>query len=361
MDISENPRLLFISRAYPPIIGGLENQNYELSIWLPKITETKIIVNRKGKKYLPFFLPYATIKTLFMPKKYDALLLGDGVLGIIGWIVKIFHKKPVICVVHGLDLTYKNFFYQKFWLGFFLKKMDKLIAVGNETVSAGTKRGLDAKKFVFIPNGVDIEKFIKKYSRKDLEKILNEKLVGKKIILTTGRLVAHKGVDWFCENVVPSLNDDILYLIAGDGEKRKEIEKIIAKKNIAQKVRLLGRVSEKELKILYNTADLYVKPNVKVTGTMEGFGIVVIEAASCNLTVIASDLEGLKDAIKDGKNGFLVESRNSTAWIEKINLLLSDNNFRIEFGKKACEFVRDNFAWEKISQKYIEEIKKTLC
>jgi phosphatidylinositol alpha-1,6-mannosyltransferase len=361
MDISENPRLLFISRAYPPIIGGLENQNYELSIWLPKVAKTNIIVNKKGKNFLSIFLPYAAIKALFMSKEYDILLLGDGVLGIVGWIVKIFHKKPVVCVVHGLDLTYKNCFYQKFWLGFFLKKMDKLIAVGNETISAGIKRGLDEKKFVFIPNGVDIKKFVGKYSKTDLEEMLNEKLTERKIILTTGRLAAHKGIDWFCENVVPNLSDDILYLIAGDGEKRKEIEKIITKKDIAKKVRLLGRVSEKELRLLYNTADLYVKPNIKVNGTMEGFGIVVIEAASCNLTVIASDLEGLKDAIKDGENGFLIESKNSSAWTEKVNLLLNDNAFRIKFGEKACKFVCTNFSWEKISQKYIEEIKKTLC
>ncbi len=361
MDTAKNPRILFISRAYPPVTGGIENQNYELSVWLPKIAKVKTIANTRGKKFLPIFLPYAIIKALFLMRTYDALLLGDGVLGIVGWTVKLFHQKPVICITHGLDLTFKHKFYQKFWLGVFLKKMDKMIAVGNETIRVGVERGLDVQKFVFIPNGVDTEKFIANYTKADLEKIINETTENKKIILTTGRLAVHKGVDWFCNEVMPKLDDNILYLIAGDGEKKKTIQQIITTKNLSKKVKLLGRVSDEDLKILYNTADLYIKPNIKVSGTMEGFGLVVIEAASCKLTVLASDLEGLKDAIKDGGNGFLVESENVESYVEKITTLLADDAYRKEFGEKARAYVIENYSWEKISQKYLEEIKKTLC
>ena len=361
MDTAKKIRLLFISRAYPPVTGGIENQNYELSIWLSKIAEVKTIANTRGKKFLPIFLPYAIIKTLFLLRKYDTLLLGDGVLGVVGWIMKRFYQKPVICVTHGLDLTFKNKFYQKFWLGVFLKKMDKLIAVGNETIRVGVERGLDAQKFVFIPNGVDTEKFIANYSRTDLERMLDEKIAHKKIILTTGRLAVHKGIDWFCKEVVPKLADNILYLIAGDGEKKKILQAIIIAKKLENKVKLLGRVSDTDLKILYNTADLYVKPNIKVPGTMEGFGLVVIEAASCKLTVIAANLEGLKDAIRDGESGFLVESENAESYIEKITTLLADDAYRKEFGEKARTYVIENYSWGKISQKYLEEIKKTLC
>src|SRR4030066_657705 len=154
-------KILFISRAYPPTVGGIENQNYELSEWLPKIAEVKTLANARGKLFLPLFIPYAFTKALFLFRRYDAVLLGDGVLGIIGWKLKLFYKKPVILIVHGLDLTYRNFLYQKLWIGFFLKKMDRLIAVGNETIRAGMERTIPKDKFVFIPNGIDIEKFYK--------------------------------------------------------------------------------------------------------------------------------------------------------------------------------------------------------
>jgi len=361
MDTAKNPRILFISRAYPPVTGGIENQNYELSVWLPKIAEVKTIANTRGKKFLPVFLPYATIKALFLMRNYDALLLGDGVLGIVGWIIKLFYQKPAICITHGLDLTFNNIFYQKFWLGIFLKKMDKLLAVGNETIRVGVERGLDAQRFIFIPNGVDTEKFIANHAKADLEKIIGEKIENKKIILTTGRLAVHKGVDWFCSEVIPKLDNNILYLIAGDGEKKKIIQAIISTKKLENKVKLLGRVSDENLKILYNTADLYIKPNIKVPGTMEGFGLVVIEAASCKLVVVASNLEGLKDAIKNGENGFLVETENAESYIKKIATLLADDTYRKEFGEKARAYVIENYSWEKISKKYLEEIKKTLC
>lgn len=353
-------KILFISRAYPPVTGGLENQNYELSLWLPKISDTYTIANRHGKMFLPLFFPYAKLKALFMLKDYDALLLGDAVLSPLGLAMKMVYKKPVICITHGLDLTYPLGIYQKLWVGFFMKKMDRIIAVGNETIEVGVKRGIKRENFTFIPNGVDTEKFIEPHTREDLEKVVGESLAGKKILLTTGRLAAHKGVDWFSENVMPKLSDDILYLIAGDGEKKKNIEKIIKDKGLENKVKLLGKVSDHDLKVLYNTADIYIKPNIKVPGTMEGFGLVAIEAASAKLPVIASNLEGLKDAIKEGQNGFLIEPYDSDGYIRKISDLLADDAFRKNFGEKARSFVVENYSWDKISKRYLEEIEKEI-
>ena len=57
-------KILFLSRAYPPITGGIENQNYALSVWLPTVTETKTIANLKGKAGLLFFLPKALFLVL---------------------------------------------------------------------------------------------------------------------------------------------------------------------------------------------------------------------------------------------------------------------------------------------------------
>ena len=68
-------KLLFISRAYPPVTGGIENQNYELSQWLPKIAEVKTIANTRGKLFLPLFIPYALIRALLLFRRYDAVLL----------------------------------------------------------------------------------------------------------------------------------------------------------------------------------------------------------------------------------------------------------------------------------------------
>ncbi|MFC1756401.1 glycosyltransferase family 4 protein [Patescibacteria group bacterium] len=353
-------KILFISRAYPPVVGGIENQNYELSKWLSKIAEVKIIANKGGKKFLLIFLPWVLLRTLFLFRHYDVILLGDGVLGIVGYVLKLFYKKPVISVVHGLDLTFKNVLYQKLWVGLFIKKLDKLIAVGNETIRVGVSKGISKEKFVFVPNGVDPEKNLKSHLRSELESIIDENLTGKKVILTSGRLAKRKGAAWFIENVMPSLPKNIIYIISGDGPDKENIENVIKKSELGNQVKTLGYVNDNTRNILFNTSDLFVQPNIKIEGDMEGFGISVIEASACKLPVIASRLEGLKDAIKDGQNGFLVEPGNVDSYAAKINELLSDDDFRKEFGEKARQFVIENYSWDKISKKYLEEIKEVI-
>lgn len=361
-------KILFISRAYPPIVGGIENQNYELSVWLSKIAYVKTIANTRGRKFLPLFAPYALLKALAILRKYDAVLLGDGNLAIVGWLIKIFSKKPVICVIHGLDINYGSvslgvwyekiliFLHQKLWVGFFIKKLDKFIAVGNETVRIAGGKGIAPEKIVFIPNGVDAEKFLEKYPREKLDEVLGEKTEGKKFLLTSGRLAKRKGVAWFIQNVLPLLPENSIYVVAGAGPDQKNIEDAVKESKMEKRVRLLGYVPDEARNILFGTCDVFIQPNIKVEGDMEGFGISVIEAAASGIPVVASCLEGLKDAIRDGQNGFLVESEDAGAWVAKINELLSRDEFRQEFGEKARRYVIENYGWGKISGKYLEEI-----
>jgi glycosyltransferase involved in cell wall biosynthesis len=370
--LMEKTRILFISRAYPPVVGGIESHNYELSRWLGRITKVKTIANKHGRKFLPVFAPIALIKTLVLLPFYDVVLLGDGVLAFIGWFVKLISKKPVISVVHGLDINYNSpslgvwyerflvLTYQSFWTKLFIPKLDKLIAVGNETIKTGMEHGIPAEKFVFIPNGVDTEKNLTDCSRKDLEKIIGKSVDGKKILLTSGRLAKRKGVAWFVANVMPKLSEDFLYIIAGNGPDKKNIGNSIKNNHQENRVIILGFVPDATRNILLNTADLFVQPNIKVPGDMEGFGISVIEAGACKLPVLASNIEGLKDAIKDNSNGFLVESENAAAFIEKINELFLPGNPRDMFGQKARDYVIQNFSWEHIAKRYLEEIKKTV-
>ena len=181
-------RILFISHAYPPTVGGVENQNFELSTWLGKIAEVKTIANGRGKKFLPIWMPYTLVKSLFLMPKYDVILLGNALLAHMGWILKIIYRKPVVVVVHGLDLTFQNWCYQKFWVKFFIPKMDKLVCVGNETICVAKEKGIAQDKLVFIPNGVNTNKFQSEYNWAEIEKIFGRKLEQKKILMTSGRL-----------------------------------------------------------------------------------------------------------------------------------------------------------------------------
>ena len=351
-------KILFVSRAYPPVTGGIENQNYALSQWLPKSVPVTTIANHGGKKMLPFFLPYATLRVLFLLPHYDTLLLGDGVLAITGYIAKIFYpKKVVVSVVHGLDLTYGKKLYKNFWVAIFMMKLDGFIAVSDETRKIALQKGIPEEKIAVIPNGVEPEAFQKDYSRKDLEALLGESIAGKKVLLTTGRLVKRKGAEWFIRNVLPKLPKNTLYVLAGKGPEEEAIRQALSETNLTDRVKLLGRVSNTDRDILYNTVDIFIQPNIHIEGDIEGFGIAVIEAASCRRPVIASRLEGLKDAIKDQENGILVEPENSAAFVSAITALLENTVACQLLGEKAYQYTQTNYHWRIIARLYIEALE----
>lgn len=354
-------RILFLSRAYPPVVGGIENMNYELSQWLPRYASVTTIANTQGKKFLPFFLPWIAIRSVWLARQHDVVLLGDGVLGIVGALLKVMYpQKTVVCIVHGLDITFTSKIYQTFWVKRFLPALDALIAVGNETIRVGVRHGIHEDRFVFIPNGVDTQKFLRTHTRDELAALLGESLEGKYLLVTSGRLAKRKGVAWFIRSVLPLLHENCIYIVAGDGADKHNIQAAIQESGMAKRVRMLGFTDATTRELLLNTCDLFIQPNIRVAGDMEGFGISVIEAVASELPVVASRLEGLQDAITDGKSGFLVEPENPIAYKEKIEQLLQDSGTRKNFAKQARVYVREHFDWSIIAQKYTKTLRNIL-
>jgi len=359
MEEKKKTKILFISHTFPPVVGGVENQNFELYTWLSKTVEVKLIANR-SRKMLPIFLPLVVLRAVFAVRDCDMLILGSGILAPAGWLVKKINRKPAIAVIHGLDLTWKFGFYQKFWVKFFIPSLDKLIAVGNETVRVGLERGIPKEKMVFIPNGVDVKKNYPHPDCNKLDELLGMKTEDKNVLVTSGRLAKRKGVAWFIRNVLSKLPENFIYVVSGNGPDNENILSAIKETKLQERVVVLGFIEDETRNMLMSTGDLFVQPNIKVAGDMEGFGISVIEAGACGIPVLASRLEGLQDAIKDGQNGFLVESENAQAYIDKINSLFEDKNSLKEFGKKVRQFVVENYSWEIIVQKYLNEVNEVL-
>ena len=366
-------RILFISHSYPPIWGGVESQNYNLAEHLKKIADVKVIANGWGKKWLPFFLPATYLRMLYLMSCYDVCLLGNGVLAPLGEGAKIFHRrKKFFCVVHGLDVTFagKKRFLSKIYKNVnivSLKKLDKLIMVGNATIEEAVKIGINSEKCAFIPNGVNTDAPARNYKREEISKILGVDIKDKKIIFRLGRFVPHKGTSWFIRNVMPKLPENVIMIAAGsrvgkntagDKDDFLDCETAVRENNLENRVWLIPSIPEEQKIVLLNTVDIVVSPNIRIEGSMEGFGINVIEAGACGRVVVASNLEGLKDAIKDGGNGFLVESGNVGAYVSRISELLADDDFRKVFGEKARQYAIENYSWEKIARRYLDEIKK---
>jgi len=366
-------RILFISHSFPPVVGGVENQNYNLSRGLSKTTQVKVIANGRGKKWLPVFLPVAFLEALFLMTRFDACLLGSGVLAPLGAALRFFHpRREFFCVVHGLDITYGHktgllpIIYRKVNIPS-LRRLDKLIAVGQATLQEALKVGVAEDKCVFVPNGVTVEDLKEEHSREELSELLGEGLEGKRVILRLARFVPHKGTSWFIENIMPRLPENVVLIAAGNRVARNAVgdrddfpncEKATVDRHLESRVKLLPSLPWKDVKILLNTVDLVVSPNIRIPGSIEGFGINVIEAGACGRVVIASNLEGLADAIKDGENGFLVESGNVDEWVRRIDAVLgAAEGFLVDFGKRASQYVVENYSWDEICRRYLEAME----
>jgi glycosyltransferase involved in cell wall biosynthesis len=96
-------------------------------------------------------------------------------------------------------------------------------------------------------------------------------------------------------------------------------------------------------------ADLFVMPNVPIANDMEGFGLVALEAASCGTMVVASDLEGIKDAIIDGKNGVLVKPGDANKYIEVINRELKHHSLNLG---AVRDYTLSHYSWDETAAQY---------
>lgn len=365
-------KILMLSRAYPPITGGIENHNYFLAKYLGKQTSVTLIANKRGKKFLPIFLPAALLRCAWHMRKNDVLLLGDGVLAPLGALVSLLYpRKTFASVIHGLDVTYARkhsalaFLYRIVNIPS-MRLLDKLIMVGNQTIEEAVLLGIDRAKCVFVPNGIEPQSLKSSANRSALESYMGISLKNKKIIVRVGRFVKHKGVAWFIRNVLPTLDRETILIAAGavvgsttgDSDDFANCEKAIQESGMRQRAILIPNAPRSVVENLLSSADVYVSPNIRIVGSMEGFGINAIEAAASGSVVVASDLDGLKDAIIPGKNGFLVPPEDSEAYTRIISRLLQDTDERIRFGKEALRYTREHFSWETVAARYLEVLKK---
>jgi len=354
-------RILFIARNYPPDVGGAEKLNYDLARYLRKYADVEVIPNRFGK-YSPIFYVYAIFRSIGISA--DVVLLSDALLSPLIPVFKLIKRVPVVVKVHGLDITYSNPVYQ-----LFIPRMtniaDKVICISDATRYECVKRGINHDKCVVIPVGIEPGEVVLPGNKDEhvraVEDITGVKLSDRKIILSVGRLVERKGFHWFVESVMPELvqlDGDIVYLIAGDGPYRDVIENIVISKNLKDNVILLGKVDRNTLRLLYNAADVFVMPNIPVNGDLEGFGIVVLEASSCGVPVVASNIDGIKDAVLNGKSGILVDAYDSNGFIEAICKLINDK--RMSNSENVKKSTYNSFRLDKISFEYIKHFKLML-
>lgn len=344
------PLILFITRNYPPKVGGIEIYSYHLIRQFEKTCTVFKITSSRSRWHLFWFLPFCLLKAFWLCRRHaiGCIHLCDGLLAPIGLVLKHLTGARVTASVHGLDVTYPRAVYQMI-IPRCLSGLDLIFCGSRHGLEQCLQRGIPIEKCRVVPYGIDPTEFnfpLHDLSAlHDLEAQTGIDFKGRRILLTIGRLVPRKGVAWFVSQVMPRLEKDYRCIIAGGGPDFQKVQGLINEHGLADRVALLGRVPNATRIRLMAFADIFVMPNIRIPGDMEGFGIAALEAGSSGLPVIASNIEGLRDAVIDGVTGHLVEERNVDDYLDRIR--------HAQFSREeVSSIVNQTFNWPYIASRY---------
>ncbi|HEX5870111.1 MAG TPA: glycosyltransferase family 4 protein [Longimicrobium sp.] len=170
-----------------------------------------------------------------------------------------------------------------------------------------------------------------------------------------GRIKRYKGVDLVVRAFARVRHPDARLLIAGTGDYRPELEKLVESLGLAERVQLLGFISEDEKLELLRRAWALVFASPK-----EGWGITNLEAAACATPVIASNSPGLRESVRDGETGFLVPHGDLDAMAARMEQIAASPELVCTLGAQARCFAR-SFTWEGAAQQTVAHLSEVLA
>ena len=167
-------------------------------------------------------------------------------------------------------------------------------------------------------------------------------------LLCVARFEAYKGHKTLLRAIADM--PQIHLTLAGEGVLKKQLEEYARESGTSDRITFAGHVSQEKLAELYRSHHIFMLPSIS-----EPVGAVVFEAMAFGMPIIVSSTVGAKDAVHEGKNGFIFESGNASDLQKKLELL-RDSGLRKKFGEESIKIIREEYDPEKIKELY----KKTL-
>jgi glycosyltransferase involved in cell wall biosynthesis len=203
-----------------------------------------------------------------------------------------------------------------------------------------------------VPMGVDSELF----HPAQKSKALREKYgIAGPFLLFVGRLTEKKGVKYLIEAMpeVVKKFPAVILLVVGTGEQRLKLERQVHSFGIEKNVIFAGAIPNRELPAYFATADIFIGPSIQAEGgDTEGFGLTFVEAAMSGCSVVATDVGGISDIIKDGETGFLVPEKDPHA-IGAVLLKILQQDTSVNIVKEHTrEQMVQKFDWQAIADRY---------
>jgi glycosyltransferase involved in cell wall biosynthesis len=355
------PCIVHVSAFYPPHIGGVELRvkelserlaanGYEIDVLTSSIGSKRRTITRKNLKvtYLPSI---EVAHTPIMPTLLWRLVRIDKTKSIIHvYVAQVFLPEIVALIAKLRKIPYIADFemdtersgkmgvflpiHKKLILGPVLRNAAKVIVLSDDYINiAVNKYGVSKNNISVISSGTSFEI---KYKHNFKQRFPVR-------ILFVGRFADQKNPILLLQamSLIAKTSANVELVMVGDGELRPEIESYIADNNLGSRVKLLGFLTGEKLEKQYEQSDIFVLPS-----RAESFGIVLIEAMSKGLPIVATDITAVRNTVKNRQNGLLV-SQDPESIVEAIQELVNN--------KKLYETVSSNnssrakgYHWDRI-------------
>lgn len=365
METLQKKNVLLFARTMG--LGGTENVVLQLCEILNPVVNKVVVcscggVNEKRLKdmgIIHYTIPdieNKDIKTIFLTLKQVGYIINKEQITI----VHVHHRMAAFYTAllkmlnnrFSFFATAHNTFTDKVKLTKFAYKNSTVIACGKEVKNNLVNYyRLSKYKVVVIHNAV------KSYSNPVEPDIYLEKLKEEGYILVgnIGRLSEQKGMTYFIDSFeqVHEKVNKIKYVIVGQGEEEQVLRDMVEKKQNQDNIIFLGYRSD--IQNVIAQMDFIV-----LSSLWEGLPLTPIEAFSVHKPVIGTAVDGTKEIIENGKNGFLIEPRDSQAIAEKVTELALDEGKRIVMGENAYMTYKKEFDFSVFKSSILEFYKQRI-
>jgi glycosyltransferase involved in cell wall biosynthesis len=315
--------------------------------WLKNVNPDIIHIHNNGKFGLTILLVIYLSHIPAIQTIHDYTILCPTSLYVLKS-EKVCNKKFGICCPKNGCISWIRYFaelFPNYIKQNFQKYVIILFIVPSKALFAALTEDNYQNKCVYLPN------FIKSpVNNLSIIKPKNES-----IVLFVGRLVKEKGILTFIDSIslILKKKPDCIFFIIGDGPLKQQIIERCMKNDLKNNVKILGRVSDKNLKEYYYKASLLVLPSIWI----ENNPLTALEGMAFGLPIIASNRGGFLELIKNGENGFLIEPGNSTILAETTLKVLNDellsNKMRKNAIEKSKQYVDFEEHYNKINNLYL--------
>jgi len=370
-------RLMMVSQDFPPAVGGVQSYSLELAKRLAKRAEQLRCVAPRIEGCASFDCT-SPIETTRVLGNSDALAI-TGLFAVPSIARELrpdvaFHAqwqtsaaslwsrarsgfpRRIVVATHGRELRldplrrvpggHKAFSAMR---GAILRSVDAVLSVSRYTAGLVREVGVDPRRIHVVCNGVDAHRF---HPVDPSAFVRRHGLSSRRRILTIGRLVRRKGIDTVIE-ALPRIIDafgDVSYVVAGDGPDGARLKDLALRLGVGAYVRFIGRVPQEDLCACYSSADVFVTVARDEPPSVEGFGLVFLEAGACGVPVVGSRSGGIEDAIVEGVTGHLVQPSDPDAVARVVLSLLRDPKRARQMGDAARQRALTEASWDRAAE-----------